>query len=269
MTEQQLRARVTEQARAWLDASEANGRWWPIVEVYNDYARTHGGYIMTKSDPWCAAFASAVFIAVGVPQIIPIEVSCPRMVTEAERRGLWIEDDNYLPAPGDLILYDWTDSGVGDDRGNPGHVGVVSTVSGSTIIVIEGNSSDAVRRITRERNQRYIRGYIVPDYKSAASDDPEPQPESKPEPVPQPEPDDSDDKDPRLALPMLHRGDRGRPVQAMQGVLIALGYSCGWYGADGDFGGATYAALCRFQSDCGLEPDGVCGPRTWYALLFG
>ena len=263
MTDMQLREKVTEQARSWLGASEANGQYWSIVEIYNQYARQHGGYIMQKPDPWCAAFASAVFIACGMPQIVPIEVSCPRMVIQAEKRGLWIEDDNYLPTPGDLILYDWTDSGMGDSKGNPGHVGVVCSVASDTIFAVEGNASDAVRQITRTRNQRYIRGYIVPDYKSAASDEDEPQPQ------PEPQPDDPDDKDPRLALPMLQRGDRGRPVQAMQGVLIALCYSCGWYGADGDFGGATYAALCRFQSDCGLEPDGVCGPRTWYALLFG
>lgn len=261
MTEMQLRSKVTEQARSWLDASEANGKWWPIVEVYNDYAQQHGGYIMTKSDPWCAAFVSAVFIAAGVPQIIPIEVSCPRMVTEAERRGLWIEDDNYLPAPGDLILYDWSDSGIGDDRGNPGHVGVVSTVSGSTIIVIEGNSSDAVRRITRERNQRYIRGYIVPDYKSAASDEDEPQPEPSGDKCP---PAQYHDYRYYVLTNLLKIGDQGPQVLNMQFLLAAHGFYSGKL--DGVFGNSTYTALRDFQKAAGISIDGEWGGESFKAM---
>lgn len=263
MTEMQLRAKIVAQARSWLGASEANGQYWPIVEVYNQYARQHGGYIMQKSDPWCAAFVSAVFIACGVPQIIPIEVSCPRMVIQAEKRGLWIEDDNYLPTPGDLILYDWADSGVSDSKGNPGHVGVVCSISGDTIFVVEGNSSDAVRQITRTRNQRYIRGYIVPDYKSVC--DGEEEPEKKPEPTPDPVPTTSGGKD--VNLPMLERGARSEVVRAAQFLLNGRGCSCGICGSDGDFGPGTEAAVLAFQRRNNLEADGIVGNQTWAKLL--
>ena len=75
------------------------------------------------------------------------------------------------------------------------------------------------------------------------------------------------DADEGLVLPTLRRGDRGDSVRAMQGILIAWGCGCGPDGADGDFGANTEAALRRFQSEKGLDSDGICGPRSWRALL--
>ena len=79
----------------------------------------------------------------------------------------------YVPKPGDVIFYDWQDSGSGDNTGWPDHVGIVEAVSGSTITVIEGNKSDSVSRRTLQVNGKCIRGYGVPKY-SSGSDDPAP-----------------------------------------------------------------------------------------------
>jgi peptidoglycan hydrolase-like protein with peptidoglycan-binding domain len=70
-----------------------------------------------------------------------------------------------------------------------------------------------------------------------------------------------------LALPVLSRGDKGISVLAMQAVLIARGFKCGWWGADGDFGSATEDALKGFQKHCEIEADGICGSETWAYLL--
>ena len=70
-----------------------------------------------------------------------------------------------------------------------------------------------------------------------------------------------------LRLPTLCRGSRGQSARAMQGILIACGCGCGPDGADGDFGPATAAALRRFQTENGLEADGVCGDNSWRKLL--
>ena len=70
-----------------------------------------------------------------------------------------------------------------------------------------------------------------------------------------------------FVLPMLKRGDRGQSVKAMQGILIACGYDCGRWGADGDFGYSTEASLRAFQYDNGLEDDGICGNISWKYLL--
>ena len=50
-------------------------------------------------------------------------------------------------------------------------------------------------------------------------------------------------------------------------MLIALGYSCGSAGADGDFGNATKNALMSFQSANGLDVDGDYGPISKAKLV--
>ena len=45
------------------------------------------------------------------------------------------------------------------------------------------------------------------------------------------------------------------------------GYSCGSYGADGDFGNGTYNAVVKFQKNHYLSADGIVGKNTWRKLL--
>ena len=66
--------------------------------------------------------------------------------------------------------------------------------------------------------------------------------------------------------PTLRKGDRGSFVTLMQTELIAKGYSCGAKSADGIFGKDTEAAVKAFQRDNGLNPDGICGQKTWAML---
>lgn len=70
-----------------------------------------------------------------------------------------------------------------------------------------------------------------------------------------------------VATQMIGNGDRGNAVRSMQGALIAQGYKCGSYGADGICGAATVAAIKACQRANGLAADGICGPDTWGALL--
>ena len=58
---------------------------------------------------------------------------------------------------------------------------------------------------------------------------------------------------------LIRKGSKGEAVKQLQNRLIALGYSCGSYGADGDFGTATEKAVKQFQQDHGLEVDGIVG----------
>lgn len=70
-----------------------------------------------------------------------------------------------------------------------------------------------------------------------------------------------------VATQMIGSGDRGNAVRSMQGALIAQGYNCGSYGADGICGAATVAAIKACQRANGLTADGICGKDTWGALL--
>lgn len=67
---------------------------------------------------------------------------------------------------------------------------------------------------------------------------------------------------PELGHRTLAMGDTGDDVKVLQESLIALGYSCGKWGADGEFGKATRNAVLAFQKDAGLDANGVVGPET-------
>lgn len=61
---------------------------------------------------------------------------------------------------------------------------------------------------------------------------------------------------PTLNKVLFSRGKKGTEVKNVQNMLIALGYSCGSYGADGDFGSYTETAIKRFQKDNNLKQSG-------------
>ena len=65
---------------------------------------------------------------------------------------------------------------------------------------------------------------------------------------------------------ILRRGCAGDDVQQLQKALLALGYVLPGYGADGDFGAETEAAVKAFQRDHGLDADGEYGPKSAAAL---
>ena len=88
-------------------------------------------------------------------------------------------------------------------------------------------------------------------------------------PSPQGEGNDGEVVTVAVGLPVLAKGDTGEAVKALQAVLIARGFSCGWWGADGDFGDGTDKAVRKFQERNGLEVDGIVGRETWRKLMNG
>lgn len=65
---------------------------------------------------------------------------------------------------------------------------------------------------------------------------------------------------------LIRKGEESSRVKELQENLIKLGYSCGSYGADGDFGNGTLDAVKKFQEDHDLEVDGVVGNATLTAI---
>lgn len=155
---------VVKQAQSWIGCKESDGSHKKIIDVYNSHKPLARGYKVKYTDSWCAAFVSAVSIKCGYTAIIPTECSCPQMIELFKDLGEWVENDAYKPSAGDIILYDWNDSGSGDNTGTPDHIGIVEKVSGNTITIIEGNKGDAVARRTIQVNGVTIRGYGVPKY---------------------------------------------------------------------------------------------------------
>ena len=164
MTQGQREAIVSE-AISHIGVKEGTVLHHKIIDRYNSRKPLPRGYAVKYTDPWCATFISYLAIVMGYTDIIPVECGCPQMITIAKQMGIWVEDDSYVPKPGDIVLYDWQDSGSGDNTGTADHIGIVEKVVGSTETVIEGNYQDSVKRREFAVNGRYIRGYIVPRYK--------------------------------------------------------------------------------------------------------
>ena len=161
-------SKVLEQAKAWLGRNEADGTHKLIIDTYNAHKPLARGYAVKYTDAWCATFVSAVAIKTGCTDIIPTECSCPKQIELFKKIGCWDESDSRVPTPGDILYYNWGDSGVGDNTGVADHVGIVEKVSNGTITVIEGNYSNSVKRRTLAVDGKYIRGYGVPKYKESA-----------------------------------------------------------------------------------------------------
>ena len=267
VTEKQLRAEIVNQAKSWVGRKESDGTHRVIIDVYNSIYPLPRGYRMTYSDPWCATFVSACAQVWGLTGIIFPECGCAPMINLYKQHGRWMEDDAYVPQPGDVIFYDWQDTGVGDNVGAPDHVGLVASVDGNVINIIEGNCGNMVQYTARKINSRYIRGYGLPDYASMSNEEEEPeQPEEPDVVIPDEEPEASSWF---VEVPSLEFGHIGGYVAAAQALLILRGFGVGPDGADGDFGANTRSAVLRFQQSRGLEDDGVIGPVTWAALLRG
>lgn len=162
--EAENRQKVLSTAKAWHGRNEAAGTHREIVDIYNSIRPLPVGYKLSYTDAWCAGFVSAVGQKLGMTDIILPECSCGRMIDKYKAAGRWQERDDYTPQPADIVMYDWQDSGAGDNTGNPDHVGFVVSVTGSTMQIIEGNISDKVGYRTLSVNGRYIRGYCLPDY---------------------------------------------------------------------------------------------------------
>lgn len=172
-TEAQLRSKVANWLKQYVGIKEGSAEHKAILAVYNN-SKLCPRYTMTVNDAWCATAVSAAFIACGLAGASGsgklfqcVECSCQNMISKAMTQGIWVENDAYVPKVGDVIMYDWQDSGVGDNTGVADHVGIVFAVSGSTLKIIEGNKSDTVSYRNLSVNGRYIRGYITPNYAKA------------------------------------------------------------------------------------------------------
>lgn len=69
------------------------------------------------------------------------------------------------PQPGDQIFF--------QENGSICHTGIVESVSGNTIVTIEGNASDQVKRINRKMNDGYTYGFGRPRYDAEESTAPQ------------------------------------------------------------------------------------------------
>ena len=117
---------------------------------------------------WCACFVSwcadqCGYIDLG---IVPKFASCTSGMNWFKGKDQWKAND-YIPASGDLIFFDWAKNG---QDGSPDHVGIVERVEDGTVYTVEGNSGDAVRQRSYPVGYYEILGYATPAYGSNQSE---------------------------------------------------------------------------------------------------
>lgn len=172
MTEAELRQKYVNIILGWNGAKEGGSVHKHIVDTYNTIVPLPRGYKLKVTDAWCAGTSSAAAQEAGMTDIIPVECSCYYLIEAAKKMGIWVENDAYTPKLGDLVLYDWNDSGnyaATDNTGSPEHVGAVCKVYAGGFDVIEGNKNNAVGIRNMSVNGRYIRGFICPKFASKAT----------------------------------------------------------------------------------------------------
>ena len=127
-----------------------------------------------------------------------------------------------------------------------GHVGVY--IGGGYAVEERGFNYGCVK--TRVKDRKWTHWYYLPfiDYGEGSSVKP-PQTEYA------------------LGSRLLRKGAEGNDVKQLQEYLLRLGYSLPKYGADGDFGAETEAAVRAFQEDERLEVDGKYGEKSHAALM--
>lgn len=233
-----------------------------------------------QNQPWCNIFVNAVFIRcfgleIGAAMLYqPLgggSAFCRASADFFKAAGAWIERGR-TPDPGDVIFF--------YRSGAINHMGIVTRVTGGSVITVEGNSSDSVAERVYSVGDGSIAGYGRPRWAMAANvptvDTNAAETSDSPDVEPKPADFESNvqesEKHARyysLRLPYLKRGDEGQAVRAAQRMLISYKCGCGPDGADGEFGPNTEKAVLKFQIGNRLPPDGIIGPETGAALFGG
>lgn len=164
------RLEFVKRALDWVGTREGSVGHKQIVADYNKACDS--GRKMDMDSYWCAGFVGAVaeetdnVLKDGIG--VPVDCSCGTgphsLIEKAKVAGIWVENDAYIPTCGDVIIYDWADSGIGDDTSGHDHTGIVTIAGEKSFTVTEGNKNNAVGNRVLTVNGKYIRGFITPRF---------------------------------------------------------------------------------------------------------
>lgn len=239
---------------AQLDYAEGADNWNKYAEKW-----TAAGGGNAQNQPWCDVFVDVGFIecfGLDLASRLTYQPKGGFSALCSQSAQYYKNNGAYFTAPeiGDQVFFNVS--------GGINHTGIVVDVSGVYVTTVEGNSSDMVRRNKYTVGSSYINGYGRPNWGVFEGGEP-----STPTTGTDDPPAENTVK-PRVdGLPMLKKGDTSEVVRAAQFLLNGRKCSVGIWGADGDFGNGTRAAVLAFQRRNDLEADGIIGPETWAALL--
>lgn len=248
------RMKTVEIFNGWRGAVKGDKIHKEIVDTYNDIKPLPYGYKLTYKDHYCAGTVSAIFHKAGYDAIFPASVSCTKIIEGAQKMGIWVENDAFVPRVGDCVVYDWEDDkknyATTDNKNAPNHIGLVIASNGKEFTVGEGNmgTSHVVGVRNMKVNGLYIRGFVCPKFESASAP-------VAPAPV----------KKPVTKKPAdLTIGSKGEDVIKLHKRLRDFKY--GVSATNDTFDMLTRACVVHYQTTHGLEVDGIVGANTRKSL---
>lgn len=147
--------------KAWVGRNSYDGSHKTIIDIYNSIRPLPVGYTMKYYDAWCDAGLSAAFYkAGGISLIGGGECGVGRHLRIFKNMGIW--KGVCKPVSGDVVIFTW-------GGGSPDHIGIVESVSGSTVTSIECNKDERVGRRTFSYNAYFVLGYARPKYTTSSS----------------------------------------------------------------------------------------------------
>ena len=229
----------------------------------NNY--TYAGYKCgVNGQPWCAAQVSTAILdacgnttdAKSVMRVWPY-VNCAQMWDNApsnmryyghyQRWTLGKGDrKTYYPEAGDVIIFT-------DDCKTRSHTGMVYACDKTYVYTIEGNSGNMCRKRSYKLTDKYIYGWVRPNY-ATSSDVPATPIEQYGDVI-------------SGTYHVLSKGCAGGEVECIQ--ILLNKYINARLTVDGIFGNGTKEAVIKFQTKFWSNPDGICGAKTWAKLLNG
>lgn len=250
-----------------LDDPKANAGHGNFTKYARDLDAIPNFYNGKKNGfPWCDVFLDWLFVkAFGVEAAKKLlcqpdkslGAGCGYSAQYYKAKGQFHTSN---PKPGDQIFFL-------DSQGDVAHTGLVYKVDNLFVYTVEGNTSPQAGVVDNGGgvwhkkyaiNYNRIYGYGRPDYDSVSYEETE---EKKPETA------TTKKGDFTVEMRVLKNGCKGDDVRALQILLIGNVCSCGSWGADGNFGAGTEAAVRNYQIKNGLQVDGMAGPETMKCIL--
>lgn len=258
---------LEKKSNSQLDDFKANAGSGNFTRFARDLDSIPNFYNGKKNGfPWCDVFVDWLFVqafgAENAKKLLcqpdkSLGAGCGYSARYYKAKGQFHTKD---PKPGDQIFFL-------DSAGDVAHTGIVYKVDNLYVYTVEGNTSTAsgvvgngggVWRKQYALSYNRIYGYGRPDYDSVSYEETEEK---------NPETETTKKGDFTVEMRVLKNGCKGSDVKALQILLIGNGFTCGVWGADGNFGAATQTAVRNYQKKHRLSVDGMAGPETMRSLL--
>lgn len=235
---------LEKKSNSYLDDKTANAGRNNYTKYWRDIKNWGKGNYQAQY--WCAAFIYWCFVKTfgltSAKALLLHEpyINCHTIATHFRNNGMLYND----PKVGDVVVFMSSNKLYG-------HTGLVYKVDSDYFYTIEGNTSStsgvidnggavAYKKYAISYAKRYGHKFCRINYSLLTGEV----------------------SSPVETKNYLSIGDSGDAVKEMQKMLIAVGFSCGDAGADGDFGNKTNSALTAFQKAYGLTVDGKYGPKS-------